>query len=198
MLPDFLKVKEKLEKKLNHQLKQALLSHLGPLADVPTFIFFEGNKAIIIREDGSIAEMNPKEMRVDQEIKLAEIEEMSHEMVLDKINTMAEEMAEKQKRLSYEVIRKTAEEVGNVVSADGKPLSMDVLFEMLEKVSQDFDEEGNPDELTPIATPEVYAAIVKTIEQAKTNPENDKRYNAIMERKREEWRVRENNRELVG
>ena len=198
MLPDFLKVKEKLGKKINYQLKQALLLHLGPLADVPTLMFFEGNKAIMIREDGSVAEMNPQEIRIEQVINSAELEGMSHEMILEKIDTMAEEMAEKQKQLSYEVIRKTAEEVGNVVSGDGEPVSIDLLFQMLEKVSQDFDEAGNPDELTFVANPEVYASIVKVISQAAADPANDRRYNAIIERKREASRVRENNRKLVG
>ena len=51
MLPDFLKVKEKLAEKITYQLEQTLLSHLGPLADVPTINFVEGNKAIMIREE---------------------------------------------------------------------------------------------------------------------------------------------------
>ena len=198
MLPDFLKVKEKLGEKINYQLKQALLLHLGPLADVPTINFVEGNKAIMIREDGSVAEMNPQEMKVEQVINSSELEEMNHEMILEKINTMAEEMAEKQKILSLEVIRKTAEEVGNVVSGDAEPISIDLLFQMLEKVSQDFDEAGNPDELTFVANPEVYASIVKVISQAASDPAIDRRYNEIIERKREASRVRENNRKLVG
>ena len=198
MLPDFLKVKEKLGEKINYQLKQALLLHLGPLADVPTINFVEGNKAIMIREDGSVAEMNPQEMKVEQVINSSELEEMNHEMILEKINTMAEEMAEKQKILSLEVIRKTAEEVGNVVSGDAEPISIDLLFQMLEKVSQDFDEAGNPDELTFVANPEVYASIVKVISQAASDPAIDRRYNEIIERKREAWRVRESNRKLVG
>ena len=152
----------------------------------------------MIREDDSVAEMNPQEMKVEQVINSSELEEMNHEMILEKINTMAEEMAEKQKILSLEVIRKTAEEVGNVVSGDAEPISIDLLFQMLEKVSQDFDEAGNPDELTFVANPEVYASIVKVISQAASDPAIDRRYNEIIERKREAWRVRESNRKLVG
>ena len=198
MLPDFLKVKEKLGEKINYQLKQALLLHLGPLADVPTINFVEGNKAIMIREDGSVAEMNPQEMKVEQVINSSELEGMNHEMILEKNNTMAEEMAEEQKKLFYRVIRETAEEVGNVVSGDGEPVSIDLLFQMLENVSQDFDEAGNPDELTLVASPEIYASIVKVISQASADPATNRRYNEIIERKREAWRVRESNRKWVG
>ena len=41
---------------------------------------------------------------------------MNHEMVLDKINQAAEEMAGKTKRLAFEQIKKSVEEAGNVGS----------------------------------------------------------------------------------
>ena len=192
MIPDYLKLKEKLKKKINHTMQQALLSHLGPIADAPTFIFFEGNKAIIIREDGSVGEMNPKGMRVDQEIKLSELEGMNHEMVLDKINCLAKKMAEKQEKLSYEVMRKAAQEVGNVTNSSGGSFSIDALLKVLEKMHIDFDEEGQPSGLTFVANPNA------PIDEAFLQAADDPRYQALMERKREEWRVRENNRKLVG
>ena len=198
MLPDYLKTKEKLGKMLNSEMKKAHLQHLGPLANAPVSRMFEGNKSIIVREDGSIADMSPQEMKVELMINLAEIEGMSHEMILDKINTMAKKMAEKQAKLSYEVIGKAAEEVGNVVDADGETFSIDLFFQALEKIDRDFDESGNPSELTCTVNPKLFHSIAKIIKQAKTDPKINKRFKALMERKREEWRVRENNRELVG
>ena len=198
MLPDFLKTKEKLRKMLNSEMKTANLRHLGPLANIPVSRMFEGNKSIIVREDGSVSDMNPKPITSELKIDLAKIEGMSHEMILDKINTMAKEMAEKQAKLSYEVIGNTAEEVGNVVDADGETFSMDMFFQALEKIDRDFDEAGNPSELAWAVSPKLFPSIAKIIEQAKIDPEIDKRFKALMERKREEWRVRENNRELVG
>ena len=198
MLPDFLKTKEKLKKMLDSEMKKAHLRHLGPLANAPVSRMFEGNKSIIVREDGSIADMNPQAITAEFVINLAEIERMSHEMILDKINTMAKEMAEKQAKLSYEVIDKAAEEAGNVVDADGETFSIDLFFQALEKIDRDFDEAGNPSELTWTVNPKLFPSIAKIIKQAKTDPEIDKRFKALTERKREEWRVRENNRELVG
>jgi len=192
MLPDYLKVKEKLKKKITHAMQQARLAHLGPIADAPTFIFFEGNKAIIIREDGCPAEMNPKEMRADQEIKLSELEGMNHEMVLDKIHCLAKEMAEKQAKLTHEVMKTAAEEVGNVTNSSGGSFSIDALLKALEKMHIDFDEEGQPSGLTFVANPNA------RIDETFLKMADDPRYQALMERKREEWRVRESNRKLVG
>ena len=198
MLPDFLKTKEKLKKMIISEMKKAHLRHLGPLANAPVSRMFEGNKSIIVREDGSVSDMNPKLITSELKVNLAEIEGMSHEMILDKINTMAKEIAEEQAKLSYEVIGKAAEEVGNVVDAHGETFSIDLFFQALERIDRDFDEAGNSTELMCPVSPELFPSIVKFIEQAKTDPEIDKRFKALMERKREEWRVRENNRELVG
>ena len=198
MFPDFLKVKGRLQKMLDYEMKQAHLSHMGPLADIPKSIIFEGNKTVVIREDGSVEENNLEKVTAELEVQFAEVEGMTPEMVLDKINRTAKEMAEKVKKSAYEQIEKSAEEVGNVVDADGQPFSMDLFFEMLEKIDRDFDEDGNPSLLMCPVNPKLYPSVAKVISQSEGDPEYDKRYKEIIERKREEWRARESNRKLVG
>ena len=198
MFPDFLKTKENLQKMLDQEMKKARLLHMGPLANVPESMIFEGDKTVVVREDGSIDEENLESTTVKLEVKFEEVEKMNHEMVLDKINRAAEEMASKMAKLFYERLTESAEEVGNVVSAGGEPFSIDLFFEMLEKIHVDFDEEGNPIQLMCPVNPKLLPSIAETISQAKANPANDRRYEAIIERKREEWYVRESNRKLVG
>lgn len=190
MLPDFPKVKGKLQKMHDYVMKHAHLSHLGPLASIRELMVFEGNKTIIIREDGSVEEIGFEEITAELQVNFAEVETMTHEMVLDRINRPAKEIAEKKAKFAYEQIGKAAEEAGNVVSADGKPFSIDLLLEFLEKMEIDFDEAGNSSRLALVAHP----SIVKVMSQAEIDP----RYQELMERKKEEWRVRENNRKLVG
>ena len=198
MLPDFLKVKEKIEIMLDYSFMQALLSHLGPVANVPISLSFEGNKTILIRADGSVAEMDPKKATAELQINFEEFEKINDAGVLNKIDSTAEKIAGQQAKSFYEEVGKAAEQVGNVVSADGKPFSMDLFFEGLEKIDIDFDEDGNPSGLMCPVSPALYPSVVKAVEQAKADPEMDKRFDAIMERKKEEWRVRESNRKLVG
>ena len=120
MFPDFLKTKEKLQKMLDQEMKKARLFHMGPLADVPESMIFEGDKTVVVREDGSIDEENLESTTVKLEVKFEEVEKMNHEMVLDKINRAAEEMASKMAKLFYEQITESADEVGNVISAGGE------------------------------------------------------------------------------
>ena len=198
MLPDYPDIKEKLKIMIDYELKRAILFHLGPLANIRETFYFEGSKTVINRDDGSSSEIESEEFSVKVKIDMNEIETMTHDKVLEKINDIAKEMAEKQAKFFYERIGEFAEEAGNVVSADGEQISIDHFFEVLEKVYRDFDNTGKPDEIMVTGSPELFQSIAKIIEEAKTDPKIQQRFDAIMERKKEEWRVRESNRKLVG
>ena len=99
MFPDFLKVKEKLQKMLNYQMRQANRSHMGPLAKIPESMNFEGNSTILIRGDGSVDEMQPKVAATEIEVKLTEAETMTPEMVGDLINIGVTQLAQAYKEV---------------------------------------------------------------------------------------------------
>lgn len=198
MLPDFINTKEKIQKLHSYMMEHALPSHMGPLADVPVSIIFEGNKTVVVREDGSVEEKNLEEATAELAVRLEEVENMTTEMVFEKINRVTEEMAGKLKQSFYKELSRTATEVGNVISVEGKPFSIDMFFEMLEKMDIDFDDAGNPGKIICPVNPKLWPSVAKVISQAQEDPETDRRYKAIMERKREEWRARESNRKLVG
>ena len=91
-------------------------------------------------------------------------------------------------------LSEAAEEASNVTSTDGKTLSVDMILEMVKKMHLSFDEEGNPSGLTFAGSPKLRPVLAEIISQAESDP----RYQALMEQKREEWRVRESRRKLVG
>ena len=201
MLPDFLKVKEKLQKMLDYQMRRAHLSHMGPLANIPVSMVFEGSKTVLIREDGSVEEQSSEIAIADIEVKSTEVEEMRPEMVLDKVDNAAQKIAEQQARTFYRQLDKSAEEGGNVVSSGGEPFSIDLQdlhFELLEKIDMDFDEAGNPQGVAFVVNPKVMPSIADALSQALADPDNERRHKEIIERKREEWRVRVSSRKLVG
>ena len=119
-------------------------------------------------------------------------------MVLDKIDEAAEEMARQLGKFYYEEIARLADEGDHVIAVDANSFSIDSFFDMLERIEMDFDEAGNPDEIMAPVHPEHFPAVAKIMARAAEDPETDRRYHAIMERRREEFRVRESNRKLVG
>ena len=64
-----------------------LSSHLGPIANVPVSLVFEGNKTMLIREDGSVEETEANERATAKlQVVLSEFENMDDEIVSNKIN----------------------------------------------------------------------------------------------------------------
>ena len=197
MLPDFVEVKQKLQIQLDKKLRQANLWHLGPLANIRESVVFEGNRTVLIRADGSVEEQKAEAAVASIEVESAEVEEMTAEKILDKVDGAAEKIAQQQANTFYRYIDKLAEEVGNVVSARGDSFTIEGYFEMLEKMEIDFDEAGNP-ELPCVVTSSGQHSVVERVLEDLEVPENKIRFNEIIKDKREEWRARESNRKLVG
>ena len=59
---------------LYYEMMQAHLTHMGPLADVPVSMIFEGNRTVVIREDGSYEERNLEEITAELQVKFEEVE----------------------------------------------------------------------------------------------------------------------------
>lgn len=81
---------------------------------------------------------------------------------------------------------------GNVVRADGQPISWDLISDMLEKMPLDFDEQGNPLMPTMYASPEGAAQA----REMTPTPEQQLRRSEIIERKRAEFYAQKRTRRL--
>jgi hypothetical protein len=84
------------------------------------------------------------------------------------------------------------------LDAKGRKFDAQVVIEMLEKMQIDFYPDGTPHEIFldgPVFTPERMAAVDKEFE---SNPELKRKFDEMMEKKKEEWRAREADRKLVG
>jgi hypothetical protein len=200
MLPDFPKAKKKMSKTLEGRFRNKSRQHLGPFNQSPTRQIHEGEgKWILKRDDGSIDDRGSlKQFGVEIEIKLDEIEKMTFEDVLKKIDAAADEMGKKVSGSFYEHINEVTKETGNVVDAKGEPFSMDKFLDVLDKVLIDFKEDGEPELPTIVAGPELAKKITHVLSESESNPQYKARYDQIIVKKRQEWRDRENSRKLVG
>ena len=86
---------------------------------------------------------------------------------------------------------------GNAVDAKGQPLSPSLLFKALEKMEINFDENGRPTNLVLVLHPAQVADFKKKAAEWDKDPEYQKTFKDLMEKKRAEWRDRENSRKLV-
>jgi hypothetical protein len=106
-------------------------------------------------------------------------------------------MAREMSKNIYAEIARVTNQVGNSLNAQGQPLSKELFLQMFEKVDMDFDENGNWNPPAIIMAPELWEAKKDEMKSWENDPDFQSKHSAIIARKKEEWRDRENRRKLV-
>ena len=115
----------------------------------------------------------------------------------EQVRMLAEDLKAHQVRTMLARVGEAADSVGNVVHGGGQPYGPDLFFEMLEKITISFDEDGNPQMPMAVVSPETAAYIRAHAAAWEADPAFRERHARILQRKREEWDDRERHRELV-
>lgn len=198
MLPDYPKLKSELQGALTKILQARFRAHSGILNEIPRSRVFEGTGTQIQRASGQVEDSDDLSAQGVLTIKNAELPKLTFDDVLKKLDGMAQELAAEATRKLFKSLDALTERTGNVVDAGGKPLSAQAIIEVLEKIHIDCDEDGNLRLPTIVIHPKQTDALKAAEQEMEGNPELKKRYEETLEAKREEWRVREASRKLVG
>lgn len=95
-------------------------------------------------------------------------------------------------------LHKVTEQTGNVIDAKGESYKFKHFLDVLESIQIDFEPNGIPRLPTAFLGSAAYEKIQKEKETWGKDPEDQKRLEEIITKKREEFRERETNRRLVG
>jgi hypothetical protein len=198
VLPDYPAIKDQLNRKLRQLLNVRKKQHMGPFGQVHEVFLPEGNGTKLRREDGSEADTPFEHVQVMAELK-TDPEKCSAEEVLRLMDELAEKIAEKQIKQFMSITNKAVEEVGNVVNRQPGESMIEGIFKALDQVLIDFDAPGNPIMPTMFSSSEVMVnELREALRQIASAPDLRQRFEAIIDMKKEEWRVRESSRNLVG
>jgi hypothetical protein len=198
MLPDFPSMKEKTIKLLTSRMQMMQNKMGSPILGVRKRIVHEGKKIILIREDGSVSELEMKKIAVGVKLKLEDVERMTQEDILKMFDKMASEAAFQQSKIAYDEIEKITGEIGNIIDVKGRALSVNDIMQMFEKIWIDFDKDGKPIMPTIVAGKKAYRSLSEVLPQLETDHNVKERFSQIMQSKKRNWRAREANRKLVG
>lgn len=197
MLPDFPKLKKQLRLLFRQRLRQSFGHQAPVISELRKHQSHEGDTFTIHRLDGSVSTTAYQKTEVQFTIQKKDLPRLTPQELIAKIDDAAGKMAEEASKHLFEELERAVAEVGNVVNAQGKPISSELLLQMLQKIQMDFDEEGRPRGLTMVVGPKLAEALKLLIPQWESDPEFSRRHRALMEMKREEWRDRESRRKLV-
>jgi hypothetical protein len=198
MLPDYPKLKADLSVRLVRFLRARHDFHLGPLSHVSRIKFFEGDTYSLKRSSGEVEPGEFKEAAALITIKDEEVPGMTLELLLQKLDDAAQDMARQQGESVYRSISEATEKAGNVVDAGGQRLTAQSILDALSKIQIDFNRDGTPSMPEIHIHPRLSEAVLRAGEELEKNSDLKRQLKQILAEKREEWRAREATRRLAG
>jgi hypothetical protein len=182
MLPDFPRAKKAVHQYFFGEIGERRSQ--GPLLDsVRNITVYEGN------------DTQPIEARF--EVRDEDLIRDGYRAYQSKIDSIVEEFVTQKEKLLIRKVEEATEAMGNVVDAKGQGLSPPLILNVLEKMDIDFDDKGKPKNLVLVIHPTLAEGLSKKAAEWEKNPEYAKAFAELMDKKRKEWRDRENSRKLV-
>lgn len=197
MLPDFPVQKARLLEFWNRYFAQKHNEYLGYFSECPSYSQHEGNRWAVEREDGTTSESGYESIEAGFPVRVDEVPNLTPEKIAQKIDIAAQEMARQMVQGILEDISHAVDESGRTVDAGERPFTKELFLKGLDSIEMGFDENGNPIMPKVMMHPKLWETIKDDIKTWEQDPEFTKRFNQIIERKREAWRARESRRKLV-
>ena len=198
MLPDFIRVKTRVNRDLLRWVRQQIPTVAPLMQGVAKYHQHEGKHGRIVRNDGSEDPIDFKHVSCESVLNREEMKRFDWEALLQKLTAVAEQVGRAQTQQMLAVAGEAAESVGNVVPAGGE-LTPDKFLEVFRRVEMDFDPQTLRPKpgLTIALHPDIAASVLPKVKKWEKDPKYKAEYERIISVKREEWRDREANRKLV-
>lgn len=193
MLPDVRSLKEELSELVSLHIRHQSRLRSGVFSEVAIHVIHEGRSMETHRGDGT-KDVSPL-TTASAEVVVGREDPgcMSDAERIEAINRVISGLALQMESIFFSSLDQTLEAHGQVASAvKGDPLAS--LLAAIEKMQLDFDDEGRIKDLTVVGGEEWRVQISHALQNDPTFAE---RWNAMLLRKQEEWRAREDSRKLA-
>jgi len=181
----------------NAQMFDALFSVSPVLTQIPIRAQREGKKSSFQDEQGKIRKIDYQRKSVTIQRKTEDARGMTLEQFIETAREPGTGMGKEMMRTLFQVLDTATKETGNVVNAGGKPISIDLFLDLLEKIQIDFTPDGNPIWPSFHAGSEMHAQFQRLFPEWLKDPEFNSRMEKMVVRKRQEFYEREAHRRLV-
>jgi hypothetical protein len=197
MLPDWPDLKEEIVRAfMRHAAARVRQrSVAGIVVAVPVH---EGHGHFTRREDGSTEERPFERAGAEVAIHAEAIKSESLSDIFTRMEPMIETLAGATSQNMLKVMEEGIRAVGNEIDGGGRPLSAELILDAWEKVRMDFDSNGQAQWPTIMIHPSQQVGLIAELSRLDSDPELHSRREALLIRKREEWRDRETSRILAG
>lgn len=167
------------------------------LREIKAHMIHEGRDSAIRRSTDDLEHTQIRESSAETMMSFKEIDDVDLGYILMKANEVAVQFEEQMSRHLFQTMDEVTQKTGLRTDAAGKPLTSDLLIEMISKMHMDF-EKSQTGDVSIVAPPEMRSTFERLEREMEENPAAKKKWNAMIEEKRNEFREREINRNLVG
>lgn len=191
--------------KLEKDIQAVLIQFVSSVADqnspimsnVKSHVIHEGQSSAILRPSGERESINMRSFSTESIISKDTILYGKVDEIAEALRPVGEAIATDKEKVMFEALHESTKASGNVVDAKGRPLSLELLLEVLEKIQIDFDIDGQAQMPTMVVAP----SMMQKIHEMSTGPDADeyqRKFDELIKHKKAEWRAREADRILVG
>lgn len=198
MLPDFVDLKLDISDRLEEFVRERKAYHLGHLSKIRRVVRPEGGKQEIKYSSGESDSSYPIDVSIEFPLIVSEIPTMTLDNLLEKLDNLAKQMAEKEAKFFYQRLFEILDKFGQTTDAKGRRMSAELILESLSSIRVEFDRYGRPQIPPLIFHPTLEEAVRAAYDELENNKELKAEWNSIIEQKRNEWIEREGSRKLVG
>jgi hypothetical protein len=191
MLPDFPQIKQVIATEFQEYLESSIRVGDPVLSQIRHKPIHEGDVSVIQHTNGMVVEDPYEELSAGLVVSTRDVIEKGVEAFYEAATPMIEEMVSKQAKLMFDRIDESTRRSGNIIDGKNRELA-ETFLEAVEALQIEFDNDGKP-EFQLVVNP----IMEERMQQLLNDRSTKTKYEQILEKKREEWRDRENNRKLV-
>lgn len=196
MVPRFARMEREFDKAIQKYIR-IVARGSGVLSEVKTHVIHEGRSSSIRRAPEEIEVTKMKEAGAEVSLSFDEIEMVNLDVILSKANLLAEQFRKQFSAYFFETINESSEKTGQTVDAKG-PLTNEIMLQMIDKMEVNFERNKQVGDFSIVTSPQMVPTFQKLEAELKSNPSLQRKWDQLLERKRNDFREREINRNLVG
>lgn len=193
MLPDFPAIKAERARRLLRQARANSLQKHGVLPQLASIHQPEGDAVHLTDVHGDTAMTSYEQSRSGFDVHADELPKLDDAAWLLKLEAMTDTFADGQMKLLIKRLEEVTASTGNIVSADGQPLSERHVLQMFDKMVLDFDGDDIAPGYAFLTSPE----MGKRLAEMQVSDDFKQEHAQILDRQRIDWRLREADRKLV-
>lgn len=196
MLPDFPKIKRKWSTLFVWTVRERV-HNASFVSQIRKIRHFEGDGMKVTDATGDTEESDYELFSGALEVNHQDLIERGPIALVEGLKKLAEDLSSQQSKMVFERLDQITDRTGNVVDAEGQAINPDLILQSLEKIEIDFSEDGQPRLPTLVVSPEHYERLKEKMLEWEKDEHYKRRFDELIERKRQEWRDRESHRKLV-